>query len=133
MNIRLGFIASSFRTSMLYLYPLRTIIYILNNNALFVILMDDTQILNRFICFRCRSNLFLLLHFCKPVWIRNMCKIHKTFSFPSAARMRIFFLKLRHTKHWVIVWALIYKWNCDKSSFSKRGKLGMINVQEHEL
>ena len=69
----------------------------------------------------------------KLVWILNMCKIKKTYSLPLADWIRIVFLKLRHTKHWVIVWASIYNWNCYKASFSKRGRRGMINVWEDEV
>ena len=82
---------------------------------------------------RWRSNTSLLLHFRKPVWILNMCKIQKTFSFPSASQIIIVCLQLRHTKHRVIVWDSIYNWNCYKASFSKWGRHWMIDVWENEV
>ena len=46
-NIMLYFIASSFRTSVSYLSPLRAILYCSNNSSLFAILMHGTRISNR--------------------------------------------------------------------------------------
>ena len=80
-NIWLRFIPSSFRTSMLYLSQLKSILYCSNSSSLFAILMHGTWISNGFF-FIWRSNTFLLFHICKPVWILNTCKIQKNFSFP---------------------------------------------------
>ena len=99
-NIRLRFIASSFRTSMSYFHRLRAIIYCSNNTSLPAILMHGLHT-------------FVLLNFRKPVCILNMCKI-KNFSLPSTDWTRIEFWQLRHTKHWVIVWVSIYNLNFEK-------------------
>ena len=132
-NIWSRFIASSFRTSMSYLSQLRSILYCSNNSSFFSILMHGSWIPNVFILFRWRSNTFFLIHFRKLVWILNMCNIQKTFSLPAADLMTIVFFQLWQKKHWVIVWASIYNWNCNKASLSKRGRRGMINVREDEL
>ena len=118
---------------MSHLSQLRAILHCSNNSSLFEILVHDTQISNGFIYFRWRSNTFLSLHFCKPVWILNMCKIQKTFSLPSSARVGIVFLQLQNKNHWFIVWASIYNCNFDKANFSKLSRHGMINVREDKL
>ena len=51
-NIRLQFIASSFRNLMLYFSRLRSIIYCSNNSSLFEILMHGTRISNGFVFFK---------------------------------------------------------------------------------
>ena len=53
------------------------------------------------------------------------------FAFSISNENSIF--QLWHTKHWVVFWASIYNWNCDKASFSKRSRRGMINVQKDEV
>ena len=82
---------------------------------------------------RLRSYTFVLLNFRKLVCILNMCKIQKTFSLPSEDWMRIVFCKLQHQKNWVIVWVSTYNLNCDKATFSKWGRRGMINFWKDEV
>ena len=60
-------------------------------------------------------------------------KYKKTFSLPSADRIRTVSWKLRHTKNRFIVSVSIYNLNYDKSSFSKRGRRGMINFWKDEI
>ena len=132
-NIRLHFIASSFWSSISYLSCLRAIIYCSNNTSLLVIIMHGLPISNVFIFLRWRSYTFLLLNFCKPVWILNTSKIQKDLSLTSANQMRIVFWKLQHTKQWVIISVSIYTLNSEKYSFSKRGRRGMINLWRDQV
>ena len=77
-------------------------LYISINSSLFSILIYGLLISNEYIFLWWRSYTFVLLIFCKPVWILNMCKIKNLYS-PSTDQMRIVLWKLHHTKHWVIV------------------------------
>ena len=62
-----------------------------------------------------------------------MCKMQKRNYLPSSDRMGTFFWQLQHTKLRGIVSVPIYKLKCAKSTFSKRGRCGMINVKEDEV
>ena len=104
---------------MSYFPRLRDIIYCWNVISFFAILMHGSWIPNVFIFFRWRSNKFVLIHFRKTLWILNMCKIQRTLSLHAAPWMTIVFLQLCNIKHWVIVWASIYNWSCNKASFKE--------------
>ena len=132
-NIRLHFIASSFRTSMSYLYWLRAILYCSNSVSLIAILMNGLLISNRFNIIRWSSYKYVLLNLRKPVYILNMCKIQNNLYFLSEDQTRTVFWQLRNKKHWVTVWDSIYNWNLDKTIFPKQGRHGMINVWEDEV
>ena len=77
---------------------------------------------NRFMSLRVIWNLSLLFHFRNPVWILNICKIHKTPSLTLEYGMKILMLQLLHTIHWVIFSAPIYTLNSENAIFSKCGR-----------
>ena len=66
-----------FSTSMSHFSWLRAILYCSNNSSLFSNINAWYTDIKWIRFFRWRSNTFLVLHFRKPVWIHNMCKIPK--------------------------------------------------------
>ena len=103
-----------------------------NNSSLLSILMHGIRISNGFIFFD-EGHIYFSYSTSANQYGSLTCIKYKNFYLPSADRMRIEFLQLRHTKHWVVVWVSIYNCNCEKSSFSKQGRHGMINVPEDEV